>query len=173
MKSSVTALFLLSAVVASAADQSTIRATLSPEKARKPAAGFALKDASGKTVKLRDYRGKVVLLDFWATWCTGCKKELPLFSELQKTYGAKGLAVVGVSLDEGGWSALQPFLAHTNVSYRILLGDDSTARSYGIEGMPDTFLIDRNGRVAATYRAGIVDQEDIEANLKALLSTRP
>jgi peroxiredoxin len=165
-----TALVLISTVVSTAADQPTIRAALNPAGERQPAPGFALKDASGKTVKLQDYRGKVVLLDFWATWCTGCKKELPLFSELQKTYGAKGLAVVGVSLDEGGWSVLQPFVEHANVSYRMVLGDDSTARKYGIENMPDTFLIDRKGRLAAAYRAGIVNQEDIEANIKTLLA---
>jgi peroxiredoxin len=167
-----TALILISAVVATPADQPTVRAALNPAGARQSAPAFALKDAAGKTVKLQDYRGKVVLLDFWATWCTGCKKELPMFSELQKTYGAKGLAVVGVSLDEGGWSVLRPFVEHANVSYPMVLGDDSTARKYGIETMPDTFLIDRKGRLAAAYRAGIVNQEDIEANIKTLLAKR-
>ena len=102
----ISALLLTLVGVAAAADQPGIRAALYPEKERKPAPDFALQDATGKTVKIEDYRGKVVLLDFWATWCTGCKKEIPWFSEFQTTYGEKGFAVVGVSLDEDGWKVL-------------------------------------------------------------------
>jgi peroxiredoxin len=150
------------------ANQPAVRAVLHPENQRKPAPDFALKEASGKTVKLTDYRGKVVLLDFWATWCHGCKQEIPWFSEFQRTYGSKGFAVVGVSLDEGGWTVLKPFLAATKPPYQMLLGDDSTAQRYGIKSMPDTFLIDREGRVAAAY-TGLVDKDDVESNIKALL----
>ena len=165
------ALSLTLAGVATAADQpAAVRAVLHPKKERKPAADFALTDASGKTVTLKDYRGKVVLLDFWATWCTGCKKEIPWFAEFEKTYGAKGLAVVGVSMDEGGWKVLKPFLAETHVPYQILLGDDAMAQRYGIETMPDTFLIDQEGKVAAAYLGGLVDRDNIEANIKAILS---
>jgi peroxiredoxin len=164
------ALLLTLAGVAAAADSSAVRAVVHPAKERKPAADFALTDASGKTVKLQDYRGKVVLLDFWATWCTGCKKEIPWFAEFEKAYGAKGLAVVGVSMDEGGWKVLKPFLAETHVPYQILLGDDAMAQRYGIETMPDTFLIDQEGKVAAAYLGGLVDRDNVEANIKALLS---
>jgi peroxiredoxin len=156
---------------AAIADQPTVRASLQRIEERKPAPEFQLKDASGKTRTLADYRGKVVLLDFWATWCTGCKQEIPWFVEFQKSYEAKGLAVVGVSLDDG-WNVLKPFLATHEIPYQMVLGDDAIAKRYGIEGMPDTFLIDRQGRVAAAYRAGIVDRRDIEANLKKLLSER-
>ena len=161
---------LLLAVSGIAAGQPTVRAALQPSEERKPAADFALQDASNKTVKLKDYRGKVVLLDFWATWCTGCRKEIPWFSEFQARYGAKGFAVVGVSLDEGGWTVLKPFLAEAKVPYQMLLGDDPTAKRYGIRNLPDTFLIDREGKVAAVYIAGIVDKDDVEINIKALLS---
>src|SRR4051812_18456082 len=98
---------------ASAGAQSTIRVTLQPALERKPAADFALRDAAGKTAELKHYRGKVVLLDFWATWCTGCKQEIPWFAEFQREFGAKRFAVLGVSLDEGGWDILKPFLAKT------------------------------------------------------------
>ena len=158
------------ASIAAAADQPGLRAALHPVKERQSAPNFALKDASGTTAKIKDYKGKVVLLDFWATWCTGCKKEIPWFSEFQKTYGAKGFAVVGVSLDEDGWKVLKPFLVDHEVPYRMLLGDNSTAKQYGIDNLPDTFLIDRKGKVAAAYKAGLVDRDDIEANIKALLS---
>ncbi len=168
----INALLLTLAGIAAAADQPGVRAVLHPAKERKSASDFALTDASGKTVKLQDYRGKILLLDFWATWCTGCKKEIPWFAEFEKTYGAKGLAVVGVSMDEGGWTVLKPFLAETPVPYQILLGDDAMAKRYGIESMPDTFLIDQEGKVAAAYLGGLVDRENVEANIQALLSKR-
>lgn len=158
------------ATAASAVAQSTVRAALQPALERKPAADFALRDLAGKTAKLKQYRGKVLLLDFWATWCTGCKQEIPWFVEFQEKFGAKRFAVVGVSLDEGGWDVLKPFLAKTHVPYRMLLGDDATAHRYGIQNMPDTFLIDRKGRVAASYIAGLVDKEDVQTNINALLS---
>ena len=94
---------------ASAIAQSTVRAALQPALERKPAADFALRDVVGKTAKLKQYRGKVVLLDFWATWCTGCKQEIPWFVEFQRKFGTKRFAVVGVSLDEGGWDVRKPF----------------------------------------------------------------
>ena len=77
---------------------------------------------------------------------------------------------MGVSLDDGGWKVLKPFLAQHPIPYRIVLGDDATAKKFGIESMPDTFLIDRQGRVAAAYVAGIVDRANMEANLPALIS---
>jgi cytochrome c biogenesis protein CcmG/thiol:disulfide interchange protein DsbE len=157
---------------ASAAAQSTVSAALQPAPERKPAAELALRDAIGKTAKLKQYRGKVVLLDFWATWCTGCKQEIPWFVEFQRKFGAKRFAVVGVSLDEGGWDVLKPFLAKAHIPYRMLLGDDATAQRYGISNMPDTFLIDRRGKVAAAYIAGLVDKDNVETNINALLSER-
>jgi len=164
------AVLLMLAGVSAALAQPAGRAALQPVVERKPAPNFTLQDASGKTVRVEDYRGKVVLLDFWATWCTGCKKEIPWFSEFEKTYGAKGFAVVGVSMDEEGWKVLKPFLAEHHVPYRMLLGDDATSKRYGIENLPDTFLIDRQGKVAAAYRAVLVDKENVEDNIKALLS---
>jgi hypothetical protein len=75
-------------------------------------------------------------------------------------------------MDEDGWKAVKPFLAEHPIPYRMLLGDESTAQSYQIQGLPDTFLIDRQGRLAAAYMAGIVDRDDIEANIKTVLSNR-
>jgi peroxiredoxin len=163
-------LLLMLTGVASAVDQPGVRAVLYPERERKPAADFALEDAAGKTIKIEDYRGKVVLLDFWATWCTGCKTEIPWFSEFQAKYGKKGFVVVGVSLDEEGWKVLKPFLKEYKVPYEMLLGDDPMAQRYGIRNLPDTFLIDRQGRVAAIYKEGLVDRVNVESNIKVLLS---
>jgi cytochrome c biogenesis protein CcmG/thiol:disulfide interchange protein DsbE len=164
-------LIFMLAGMASAAEPSFVRARVLPTAERKAAPNFVLKDASGKTVKLKKYRGKVVLLDFWATWCHGCKEEIPWFAAFQKTYGAKGLAVVGISMDEGGWNVVRPFLADTRVPYRMLLGDNATRKSYGVQdSVPDTFLIDRQGRLASAYTTGLVDKDDVDANIKSLLA---
>src|SRR6202162_1733940 len=163
------ALLLTLAGIATTAD---LRAVLQPANERKAAPQFALKDSSGKKIELKDFHGKVVLLDFWATWCTGCKKEIPWFEAFESAYNTKGFAVVGVSLDEDGWKVLKPFLEEHKIPYTMLLGDDAMSKRYGIRNLPDTFLIDRQGRVAALYKENLVDKDNIEANIKALLSER-
>src|SRR5580698_4104997 len=142
------ALVLALAVVGAAAEAPRVRAVLQPANGRKSAPQFALQDSSGRTATLKDYRGKVVLLDFWATWCGGCKQEIPWFVEFEKKYGTANFAVVGISMDQGGWNVVKPFLAASKVPYRMLLGDDPTARQFAIANLPDTFLIDAQGRVA-------------------------
>ena len=120
---------------------------------------------------MKSYRGKVLLLDFWATWCHGCKQEIPWFSEFSRKYGDKGLTVVGVSLDSDGWKVVTPFIKTVQVPYQIILGNDAVSKAYGIENMPDTFLIDREGRVAAVYN-GMVDKQNVEENLRTMLLER-
>jgi peroxiredoxin len=166
----VAAILLLFGLTATA-DQPYFSVPLLPATERKPAPGFVLKDAAGKTVRLKNYRGKVVLLDFWATWCTGCKQEIPWFAEFQKTYGRDGLAVVGMSMDDS-WKIVKPFLAEHPIPYRILLADKPAAESYKISNMPDTFLIDRQGRIAAAYTQGLVARDNVESNIKALLKLK-
>lgn len=136
----------------------------------KPAPPFALKDASGKTVTLKKYRGKVVLLDFWAIWCTGCKQEMPWFVDFQKKYGSKGFAVVGVAMDDDGWKTLRPFLAgHPEFAYKMLLGNPQTAKLYGsADALPDSFLIDRKGNLAESYHS-VVDRDAVEGKIRSLL----
>jgi cytochrome c biogenesis protein CcmG/thiol:disulfide interchange protein DsbE len=154
-----------------ASDQGGVRAVLQPAAQRKPAPVFSLQDSSGKTVNLKDYRGQVVLLDFWATWCHGCKLEIPWFAGFSHKYARKGLTVVGVSLDSDGWKVVAPFIKTAQVPYQIVLGNDATAAQYGIQNMPDTFLIDREGRVAAVYN-GVVDKQNVDDNLRAMLTDR-
>jgi cytochrome c biogenesis protein CcmG/thiol:disulfide interchange protein DsbE len=155
---------------AAAAAQSGIRASLHPPSERKTAEDFALRDADGKSATLGQYRGKILLLNFWATGCGPCRKEIPWLIEFEKKFGADGLAVVGISLDEDGWKVLKPFLARHTIPYRIILGDAATAKRFGIHIMPDSFLIDRQGRVAAAYLAGLVDKANMETNVSALVS---
>ncbi len=121
-------------------------------KDRKEAPDFALKDVNGKTVHLSDYKGKVVLLDFWATWCGPCKIEIPWFIDFEQEYKNKGFAVVGVSMDEGGWDAVKPFIQQEKMNYRVLLGDEDVGQKYGgLDSLPTTLLIDRSGKIAAVH----------------------
>jgi cytochrome c biogenesis protein CcmG/thiol:disulfide interchange protein DsbE len=156
--------------LAVAADEPGFRAVLQPESKRKPAPEINLEDSLGKAATLAQYRGQVVVLDFWATWCHGCKEEIPWFANFHQKYSSKGLAVIGVSLDDD-WKAVKPFIETARVPYRIVLGNDAISTRYGISGMPDTFLIDRQGRLAATY-TGIVDRDNMEKNIQAMLAER-
>jgi cytochrome c biogenesis protein CcmG/thiol:disulfide interchange protein DsbE len=162
------ALLLAFACLATADDQPTVRADLQPASQRKPAPEFALKDGAGKSITLKDYRGKVVLLDFWATWCHGCQTEIPWFAEFSRKYSPQGLTVIGVSLDSDGWKVVTPFVKTAKIPYAIVLGNDATAKLYGIGNMPDTFLIDRQGQIVAAY-SGVVDKDNVEANLRTML----
>ena len=142
--------------------------SVKPDKERHPAPDFTLKDGDGKVVHLSDYRGKVVLLDFWATWCGPCKIEIPWFIEFQKAH-REGFAVLGVSMDDEGWEVVKPFLAKAKVNYRVVIGNDQTSQEYGgIDALPTTFLIDREGRIAAVH-VGLVNRKDFENGIEQLL----
>ena len=131
---------------------STVKAAVKAEKDRKPAPEFALKDADGKTVHLADYKGKVVLLDFWATWCAPCKIEIPWFMEFEQQLKDRGFAVVGVSMDEDGWGVVKPYLQEMKINYRILMGNEQVGNIYGgVDSLPTTFLIDRQGKIASVH----------------------
>jgi peroxiredoxin len=150
---------------------------LIPGRQRKPAPNFILTDAKGDTIHLSTYKGKVVLLDFWATWCGGCKTEIPWYMEFDAKYKDRGLAVIGVSMDEDGWKTVRPFLAlekdpetggHTAMKYPVVIGSDSLAKQYHLTSMPMTLLIDREGRIAVSH-SGMVDKDDWESKIRSLL----
>jgi peroxiredoxin len=148
---------------------STVRAAVKPEQERKPAPDFTLKDADGKAVKLSDYRGKVVLLNFWATWCGPCKIEIPWFMDFEQTYKDKNFAVLGVSLDEDGWDAVKPYIQQKKINYRVMIGTEQVAQMYGeVDSLPTTFMIDREGRVAAVH-IGLVSKSDYIHDILNLL----
>src|SRR5207245_6663546 len=108
------------------------QADLIEVNSRKAAPDFTLADSKGTIVKLSNYRGSVVLLDFWATWCEGCKVEIPWYIEFQKKYKESGLSVVGVSVDDDGWKSVKPFLEAKQVNYPVVIGDWDLAGRFGI-----------------------------------------
>jgi peroxiredoxin len=111
---------------------------------------FALQTLDGKTVKLSDFRGKAVLLNFWATYCGPCKIEMPWFVELQQEYGPQGFQIVGVAMDDASNEDIAKFVKEMGVNYTILLGKESVGDSYGGVGvLPTTFFIDRDGKITA------------------------
>jgi cytochrome c biogenesis protein CcmG/thiol:disulfide interchange protein DsbE len=95
---------------------------------------------------LSDYQGKVILLNFWASWCRPCKEEIPWFVEFQRTYGDKNFVVIGVSMDEDGWKAVRPVIESQKINYRVAVGDSELAQKYGgLESLPQSLLISRKG----------------------------
>jgi cytochrome c biogenesis protein CcmG/thiol:disulfide interchange protein DsbE len=144
--------------------------SLKPPAERKPAPDFALRDGDGRTVRLSDYRGKVVLLNFWATWCGPCKIEIPWFNEFQQQHRERGLVVLGISMDEEGWDVIKPYVAALKVNYRILLGDEMVADLYGgVSSLPTSFLIDRQGKIASIH-VGLVSKSVYEREIEELLA---
>ncbi len=147
-------------------------AKLKAEHTRNEAADFALEDANGQTLKLSDLRGKVVLLNFWATWCGPCKVEIPWFVEMEREFKDRGFAVVGVSMDEDGWKAVKPFMQDMKVNYRMVLGTEEMAQLYGgVEALPTSYILDRNGKVASVHM-GIVSRKVFEEEIRALLEAK-
>ncbi|HYA17680.1 MAG TPA: TlpA disulfide reductase family protein [Bryobacteraceae bacterium] len=147
----------------------TSHAAVKDPAARHKAPEFALKDANGKVVHLSDYKGKVVLLDFWATWCGPCNVEIPWFTQFEKKYRDRGFEVLGVSMDENGWKDIAPFAKRQKINYQIVLGDDRTGDLYGgIQALPTSFIIDREGRIAAV-EIGLNEKRDFQDAIENLL----
>jgi thiol-disulfide isomerase/thioredoxin len=141
-----------------------------PANAKTANLNFTLKDINDKPVKLSSYKGKVILLDFWATWCGPCKIEIPWFIEFQNKYGKEGLAVVGVSIDDT-LEKLRPFVAQMKMNYTVLQGldHDDVQDAYGpMFGVPVTVVISRDGKICAKH-VGLGSKPDFEKTIKALL----
>ena len=143
---------------------------LIPVSRRDPAPGFVLPDLAGGTATLADYSGRVLLLNFWATWCLPCRAEMPWFVDFQTRFGDGGFAVLGVSVDEGP-DIVGRFLERSPVNYRIALADTvERLAPFGPKHvLPTTWLIDRQGRIAAEH-VGLVSREATEAEIRLLLA---
>ena len=133
---------------------------------------FVLTSLDGQEVRLSQFRGKVVILDFWATWCTPCKLELPHFIELYQEYKDQGLVIIGVSLDKTGVREVASFVNEWKIPYVVVMGTGQVVRDYGgIRGVPTTFVIGRDGKISRKYvgyRKKEVFQEDVTRLLKAI-----
>ena len=159
---------LVASLLSGCRSSSTVRTASVAD--RKAAANFALADANGAPVKLSDYMGKVVLLNFWATWCGPCKVEIPWFIEFEKTYKDRGFVTLGVSMDDDGWKAVKPFMAQRAINYSVMVANDPVAELFGgIDSLPTTFLIDREGRIASRH-FGLVSRRDYEAEILKLIA---
>jgi len=150
----------------------TVKAAVKAEKDRKTAPEFTLKDANGQTVHLADYKGKVVLLDFWATWCGPCKVEIPWFMEFEQQFKNRGFAVLGVSMDEDGWDAVKPYIQDLKINYRVMLGNEEISDLYGgLDSLPTTLLIDRQGKIASVHIGLSLGKEEFRDDIAHLLDT--
>jgi thiol-disulfide isomerase/thioredoxin len=128
-------------------------------------------DLAGKAFALSGLRGRVVLLNFWATWCAPCREEMPVFSSWQRTYGARGLGIVGVSMDDDVESVRQA-LAQRPVAYPVVMGDAQIGERFGgVLGLPLSYLLDAQGRVVARYQ-GEASIAAMERQIKALLAAK-
>ncbi len=130
---------------------------------------FSLTSLDGKTVKLSDFRGQAVLLNFWATWCEPCKIEMPWFVDLQKKYGPQGLQVLGVAMDDASPKEIAGFATKLSVNYPVLIGKEAVGDQYGgIPYLPSTFYISRDGKVVDRV-FGLVSRSEIESNIQKAL----
>ena len=142
---------------------------LRPAAQRVSAAAFTRQDSNGRTLNLANERGHVVVLNFWATWCGGCKFELPYFVDYDSKYRRQGLEVVGISMDDGGFAIVKPFWSEKRMPYPTVIGDEALSKQLGLTGMPFTLLLDKRGRIAIAH-GGVLDRADFEHHIQQLLA---
>lgn len=130
---------------------------------------FNLPTTDGKQLKLSDYKGKVVILDFWATWCPPCRKGIPDLVELKKKYGSKGVEIIGISVDQETKPDVVPFIKEYGINYPIVYGNTNVYQQYGgIRAIPTSFIIDKEGKIVASYE-GLISKAAYEEHIKKLL----
>jgi peroxiredoxin len=139
---------------------------------REIAPDFMLRDENDKDVRLSNLKGKVVLVNFWATFCHGCQLEIPWYIEFQKKFEKQGLVVIGVSMDEDGWKSVRPWIDERRVNYSIVIGNQSLADQYGLTGLPLTALIARDGTIADVQDGVVIDRVATEKKIQTLLQEK-
>jgi peroxiredoxin len=131
---------------------------------------FTLQSLDGKTIRLSDFRGKAVVLNFWATWCGPCKIEMPWFVDLQKQYGPAGVQFLGVAMDDASTKDIAEFTQSMNVNYPILIGKEAVGDAYGgVQFLPETFYLDRDGKIV-DKAFGLKGRGEIEDDVKKILA---
>ena len=132
------------------------------------ASDFSLKDMNGKTVRLSDYKGKVVLLEFWATWCPPCRASVPGLEKLHKAYKDKGLVLLAVAMDMGGDDEIRSYIKESGITYIVLKGTEDVATKYQVRSVPMMLVLNKEGKITKRY-LGMGSDEDLEADIKASL----
>lgn len=130
---------------------------------------FTLLNTEFEEVSLKDYHGKVVLLDFWATWCKPCEEEIPIFIELYNQYRTQGFEVVGISLDEERLKVIEPFAKRIGINYTVLFAEPGLVAKYDVSAIPSAFLINRYGRIVKLFSGAQGAKATYEEELKKLL----
>jgi thiol-disulfide isomerase/thioredoxin len=154
---------------ANASTDSAVPDDKEPSLKGKAAPAFTLVDLQGKKVSLADYKGRPVLVNFWATWCSPCKLEMPWFEEFRQKYGPQGFEILGIAEDDAGKDEIAKAVKRINVSYPILLTNGKVAPLYGgVDYLPESFYVDRNG-IVQSQTAGLGSKDEIEANIQRLL----
>ena len=131
---------------------------------------FSLKDLDGKPVSLASLKGKIVLLEFWATWCPPCRSSIPGTEKLYETYHARGFEVLGISLDSDDWDSVKAFRTEYKITYRVLEGSDEVAEQFGVRSIPMFILLDRDGQQVREPYFGSGNEKAIEQEIKKLLA---
>ncbi len=140
-----------------------------PRLEGKAAPGFALVNLEGKRVSLADYKGRPVLVNFWATWCAPCKLEMPWFEDFRKQYASQGFEILGITEDDAGKDEIAKAVRKTGVTYPILLTDGKVASLYGgVDYLPMSFYVDRTGKVVEET-AGLNSKDEVEANIRKIV----
>jgi thiol-disulfide isomerase/thioredoxin len=135
-----------------------------------PAPSWRLQDLAGEPVSSDQFKGKVVVVDFWATWCPPCRAEIPGYTELQKKYGNDGFMIVGISLDQAGPEVVKSFADKFGINYQLVMGDEAVVNAFGgVEGIPTTFLIDRAGQIR-DRKVGAEETAEYEKKIAAVMA---
>ncbi len=143
--------------------------TVTAAAAQDKAPNFKVQAADGSTIELAKLKGKVVVLNYWATWCGPCRMEIPGFVDVYKQYKAKGLEIVGVSLDKEGWKVVKPYIQKANINYPVVVADENLQSAYGeIDAIPTTFIVDKKGNIVDKH-VGDMSKADFEQLVKGLL----
>jgi cytochrome c biogenesis protein CcmG/thiol:disulfide interchange protein DsbE len=157
-------------ISATADSQKSSRPGLTTKRATGSEVDFELRDLSGKSIKLSDYRGKVVLVNFWATWCGPCEFEIPVFVKMKRRYQKRGFEVIGISMDDGAVEQIEEFVRQHNINYPVVMPGEAKLDAFGkISSLPTSFLVNRHGRIHSRHQ-GLLSLNKIEKEVPKLLA---